>query len=450
MSNGTIIREQLARGAMRARQLVDSTGLSQPTVSRAIAGLGDEVVRIGAGPSIHYALRDASRGLGDVPVYRVDAAGGLRLLGRLIPVHPDGFVMRQEDGAAQHFEGLPWWLLDMRPQGFLGRAYARRHADDLDLPANPNEWNDTQVLRALLRHGENAVGNLLLGDRARQRFLEGALPAPIPPVDRGEAYVRLAEAATRGDQPGSSAGGEQPKFAAYAMTDVGPRHVLVKFSVAEDNPIAERWQDLLLAEHVAAETLRAAGIAAVATRLFDHGGQRFLETERFDREGEMGRHALISLAALDAEFVGAGSGEWPVIVQRLAQAGHVQAQAHGEAAFLHAFGTLIGNTDMHFGNLSFHGDHGRPYTLAPAYDMLPMGFAPRSGGALPESLAEPHITPSVDNETWGRALEVARQYLERLRLVGDAFSERFMPCLAALERHVEVGGSRIARLSQGV
>ena len=34
--------------------------------------------------------------------------------------------------------------------------------------------------------------------------------------------------------------------------------------------------------------------------------QRFLEVIRFDRVGTLGRKALMSLAALDAEFVGAG------------------------------------------------------------------------------------------------------------------------------------------------
>lgn len=45
----------------------------------------------------------------------------------------------------------------------------------------------------------------------------------------------------RGEIPGSSAGGEQPKFTAYAMTPSGARHVIVKFSELDENPITERW-----------------------------------------------------------------------------------------------------------------------------------------------------------------------------------------------------------------
>ena len=50
-------------------------------VSRAITALGDEIVRIGAGRSIQYALRDSVRGLGAIPVYRVSADGALGRLG---------------------------------------------------------------------------------------------------------------------------------------------------------------------------------------------------------------------------------------------------------------------------------------------------------------------------------------------------------------------------------
>jgi hypothetical protein len=410
--------------------------------------MGDEIVRIGSGPSIQYAIRDGSRGIDDVPVYRVDVEGQLLLLGWLIAVQPEGYVMRQEGGIKLHYEGLPWWLYDMLPQGFLGRAYARRHADELGLPTNPQEWNDAHALRALLQHGEATTGNLLLGDRSRERFLNQPAQTPVDDAVRGETYVRLADEATRGELPESSAGGEQPKFVTYAMTPDGPRHVLVKFSVAEQNPVAERWRDLLLAEHIAAETLLAAGVEAVTTQLFDHGGQRFLEAERFDRAGDLGRHALVSLSALDAEFVGMGAGAWPGATLRLSAKGHIQEQAHSGAAFLHAFGTLIGNTDMHFGNLSFLSDHGRPYELAPAYDMLPMGFSPRRSGELPDALPEPSIVSSVDNQLWTRALEVARDYLSKLQAArdGDDFSERFWPCIVALEQHISTASGKIARL----
>ncbi|MDP3874321.1 MAG: type II toxin-antitoxin system HipA family toxin YjjJ [Methyloversatilis sp.] len=440
------IRLRLSGGPLSARQLSESMGISQPTMSRALTDLGDDIVRIGAARSIRYALRDAARGLPDIAIYRVDAEGRIKLLGTLVPVRSEGFVMRQTDGVTLYSEGLPWWLFDMRPQGYLGRAHAARHGAELGLPARLADWSDTHALRALLAHGHDLVGNLLPGDVARDRFLAMPVPAPIPDAEKAETYARLACEAARGDTPGSSAGGEQPKFTAYAMTPGGARHVIVKFSEPENSPVSERWRDLLLAEHVALETLRDAGVPASSTQWIDHGGQRFLQIERFDRIGRLGRRALFSLTALDAEFVGEASVGWPDIAARLAATGHIRPEAAAGAGLLWAFGTLIGNSDMHAGNLSFVAEYGRPYDLAPAYDMTPMTFAPRSGGGLPDAVPEAVIHAGVANETWRQAEALARAYLAGI-MAQNGFSERFRPCIAALERHINSASARIERLA---
>lgn len=440
------IRNQLALGPVTVNQLIDITGLSQSTISRAINALGDEVVRIRDGSSIQYARRDTGRGFGEIPVYRVSTEGTIQQLGLLIPVRPDGFVMiQQPESRTLHSEGIPWWLYDMRPQGYLGRAYAINHAGLLGLPAQLTEWNDTHALRALLAHGHDAVGNLLLGDLARERFLSGSIESPVAVALKPEVYTRLSVEAGRGESPGSSAGGEQPKFLAYAETAAGARHVIVKFSVREDNPVTERWRDLLLAEHLALQVLNAAQISAVRTSVVDFGGQRFLEIERFDRVGDLGRRGLLSLAALDAEFVGLGQG-WAAIAQALAKAKHIEPEAADAVALLQAIGVLIGNTDMHTGNLSFVTEQGRPYQLAPAYDMLPMAFAPKSGGAIPESLPEAQIHAHIAPAAWRKAVEVARGYLAELRRE-SGFSDAFLPCIDALERHIETASAKIARLA---
>jgi hypothetical protein len=439
------LRLRLAGGPLPARVLATALGVSQPTVSRALAGLGDEVVRFGAARSIQYALRDRGRGLPDMAVYRVDAEGRIRRLGMLVPVRPDGFVMQQDDGATLHSDGLPWWLLDMRPQGYLGRAWAARQGAALGLPARLSDWTDTHALRALLAHGHDAVGNLVLGDDARARFLEAPAPVPVPQAEQPATYARLAQEAARGELPGSSAGGEQPKFTTWADTPNGPRPVLVKFSETEAGPVPERWRDLLLAEHLALATLRDTGIAAAASRIIDHGAQRFLEVERFDRVGPLGRRGLLSLAALDAEFTGAAPAGWPTVTQRLAQARIITPEATVGAQLLWAFGTLIGNTDMHTGNLSFLSEHGRPYALAPAYDMTPMAFAPRSSGGFSDTPPAPRLDPGVPHATWRQAQSLAHDYLARLQAT-DGFSARFAPCVAALAEHLEAAAGKIGRL----
>lgn len=439
------IRLLLAQGPTGARVLLERLGVSQPTLSRALAGMGDEVIRLGAARSIQYALRDGRHGLGAMAVYRVSAQGLLKPLGELVPVRPEGFVMQQADGVRHHSPGLPWWLMDMRPQGFLGRAYAARHAQALGLPAGLGEWQDHHVLHALGQHGHDAVGNLLLGERSRERFLASAPPQPLLWEAQGPAYVACAEQACRGELPGSSAGGEQPKFSACVQTPLGPRHVLVKFSLPDANPLTERWRDLLLAEHLALETLREAGVAATRSWVLDHAGQRFLALERFDRVGATGRRGLFSLAALEAEFVGDASAAWPELTRRLARDGHITAEAAEAAALLHAFGTLIGNTDMHHGNLSFTSEHGRPYALAPAYDMLPMGFAPRASGALPAQLPPVTLQARVDNATWRQALDLADQFLARIG-AEQRCSARFACCVDGLAQHLAGAGTQAARL----
>ena len=430
------IRDRLRQGPASARQLVDLLEISQPTISRALAAISDDVVRIGSGRAIQYALRDAGRGTGDVPVYRIAVDGTIRRLGMLIPVCPSGYVMQQENGRCLHSDGLPWWLRDMCPQGFLGRAYAQSHAGALGLPPSLSDWSEAQVVRALTAHGEDVVGNLLLGDVARERFINA--PPPVP-VERS-LYPALAEAAERGDVPGSSAGGEQPKFTAY----IG-RHVIVKFTAAEDNPVAQRWRDLLAAEQLAAEVLAAAGVPASRSTLFDIAGQRFLEIERFDREGALGRRALHSLTSIEAEFVGDASLPWPVLTEKLSAQGVVTREAVAGASLLYAFGVLIGNTDMHNGNLSFIAEHGRPYQLAPAYDMLPMGFAPRSGGSLPDSLPAARLHPSILTETWHQAMAIAEDFIGRMN-GNDRLSEAWAPCAEALRQHLEEARARIGRL----
>ncbi len=444
-SHADTVRAHLSSGPAHTRQLIDSIGISQPTLSRVLAGLGEQVIRIGAARSIQYALRDDGRGVPDLRIYRIDRVGQLQPLGTLVPVRAGGFVMCEEGGRTLHSEGLPWWLFDMRPQGYLGRAYVARHAATLGLPPRLDDWTDTHTLIALLMHGHDAVGNLLLGDLARDRFLAMPLPVPIAENRKATDYAALARLAASGERPGSSAGGEQPKFAACAMTPDGPRHVLVKFSEAEAGPVSERWRDLLLIEHLALETLREAGIAAAPSRIVDAGGQRFLEVERFDRVGDLGRRALFSLAALDAEFVGSGNGRWPSIVRKLADARLVRPQAVRDAELLWAFGTLVGNTDMHNGNLSFIADRGRPYELAPAYDMTAMAFRPTAGGALQDTLAGPVLHADVSHATWRRAHGLAQGFIDRLASAGG-FSARFAPCIAALASHVATAAQHIGRL----
>ncbi|QSI76820.1 HipA domain-containing protein [Niveibacterium microcysteis] len=110
--------------------------------------------------------------------------------------------------------------------------------------------------------------------------------------------------------------------------------VLVKFSSAADNPVARRWASLLVAEHLALQTLAAFGLPASRSSLHEFGGQTFLDVERFDRvpatnaqHPRLGRCGVVSLAALDAAFVGQAHRPRPTITAALSAHGHITPAA---------------------------------------------------------------------------------------------------------------------------
>lgn len=181
------------------------------------------------------------------------------------------------------------------------------------------------------------------------------------------------------------------------------------------------------------------------TEVYDFGSQRFIEIPRFDRVGQLGRIGVFSLRALDAEFVGNTRAPWPVLVNSLVTEGHVHPDAAVGTARLWAFGMLIGNTDMHHGNLSFISSHGRPYHLAPAYDILPMGFAPRTGGAIVNKLRPASLPEVISRDIWQEALGLAENFFV-IASSCERFSANFVPCLEALRHHLDEARSRIARL----
>jgi serine/threonine protein kinase HipA of HipAB toxin-antitoxin module len=134
---------------------------------------------------------------------------------------------------------------------------------------------------------------------------------------------------------------------------------------------------LLLCEFHAHEVLAENGLATAGAHILDAAGRRFLEVPRFDRVGAGGRRGAVSLESLHAAAVaGVARRDWPTAALELFHEGLVDAEAVSAVRRLHAFGELIGNTDMHFGNLTFWLGDTLPFQVAPAYDMLPMLWAP--------------------------------------------------------------------------
>lgn len=366
-------------GVLTSAELQELLGVSQPTVSRALAPLihAGQVQKVGAARSQRYVLPRNVPGVGsEVRVMRIDAQGRPSPFARLVPLEGGAFWVDEADGVSARHDGLPWFLDDMRPQGFMGRTFAHAHPE-LQLGHNPLHWSDDDVLRAMTLYGDDLPGNLIMGEAAFQRF--HTLPTRASRVASAADYPQLAEQAMRGTHPGSSAGGEQPKF----CTITAGRHVIVKFSPAGDAPADQRMRDLLVCEHLALACLREAGLPAAESELVDAGGHTCLEVRRFDRTPDvLGRRGHVSLLALDAAFAGGDLHDWGLAGDRLVAAGWIDPDTATRMACLHWFGRLIGNSDMHFGNLGFHLTDAGPLAIAPAYDMLPMSLAPSRTGAV--------------------------------------------------------------------
>ena len=103
--------------------------------------------------------------------------------------------------------------------------------------------------------------------------------------------------------------------------------------------------------------------------------------------------------------------------------------------WLDVFGQLIGNTDRHFGNLSFLETDEGPLRLAPVYDMLPMAFAP-SGTTIVESPFEPAPPTAETLDVWPDAARHAHGFWTRVvdcAALGDDFRKLASRCREVLE-----------------
>lgn len=369
--------------------------MSPPTLMRAVRAAGPIVVRIGRGRATRYGLRqawpylDTSR----FPLFRITDRGTAEPAGELVTL-----VARQTvwlpGGAVS--TGLPSEVADARPSGFLGRHFAAMHAD-LRLPARPGDWSDHHILTAMARRGEDLPGDLIVGDEsfARWHALE-----PVPRTR--DEYPELAQATIAGHPPGSSAGGEQPKFGVLA----DGRHVLVKFAArgGAGDVVARRWCDLLVLEALALNVISAHGVTAAETSIVDAASHRFLESERFDRVGVRGRRAVMSLAALHDDPADA----WARAAVLLRDAGRLTDDDACRLRWLDAFGALIGNTDRHQYNSVFFAD-GEALRVAPAFDQVPTFYAPLADGQVhARVLALPHASGDT-LDVWDRARRAAHE-----------------------------------------
>ncbi|MFA4875130.1 MAG: type II toxin-antitoxin system HipA family toxin YjjJ [bacterium] len=403
-----IVRSALFSGAKSPRELQVAAGISQPTLSRVISTLRTECIKLGKARATRYALLRDMRGLESrFPVTRIDEQGTPHAFGVLQTLHGGECWWLDAGGRGVLQSRLPWYIENMRPGGFLGRILAEKLSQEFGMQNRPDRWSADDLLFALFHRGENCPGNLIVGNQCLERFLRENDWQEIEPHDRGASYPALAQDVLSGNMPGSSATGEQPKFTCLIGGKV-PREVLVKFSPPANSPAGRRWADLLLCEHLALQVLGEGGIPSARSEIIRSRDRIFLEVERFDRVERRGRIGVATLDVIDAEYFGR-LDTWVDASFRFSDAGLLSRDDAEHLRILSAFGSLIGNTDQHFGNISLFVQDDGKFTLAPAYDVLPMALKPglESVPAIPFS---PTLPRGDVRSSWSSAFELAQRF----------------------------------------
>lgn len=432
------------RGLATSSELQKLTGKSQPTVSRALAGLPAQgVVTLGRGRATRYGLSRPLLGsrLGQQPIWLHNIHGGIQRWGTLTWLAGNQLHVQAEGMEWLLKDTLPWFLAPLRLEGFLGRIRARTTHLGASAGDDPLRWSVEQQLYAAIAQVNDAPGAMTLGDP------EGGNAADPVPTDDHERALRYDEIAANVAEhlpAGSSAAGEQPKFlVTRRIAGAGPtvewESLIVKFTPPRGTPFGERWHDLLHAEAIALRTLGEAGELVALGRVVSSDRRTYLESVRFDRIGRHGRRHVVPLWAVQEAFVSGSTGlRWTSTCDELERQRRLSTEDAHRVRLWRLFGELIGNNDMHAGNLSLWADDpasGR-FSLAPCYDMLPMAYKPEpvreDFGILPLTFSRPVV---FDTAAWAQARELALHFWQQLA-AHEACSENMRAVAAENARRI--------------
>jgi hypothetical protein len=414
--------------------------LSQPTVYRAAQSQSEQILSFGGKRNRKLAAIRNVRGLNSkTPVFTVSQEGEVEPVGDVIALYPHAFALVVDDPEAtpRLYPGLPSFLNDARPRGFLGAAFARKHPE-LKFPPRAEDWNADHVLEVIARRGEDLSGNVLVGSESFERLqvLHHTPPELVSPDEPAARYEQYAEEAMKGNPRGTALAGDQPKFGAILGTaPPDARHVMVKFSPLGNGFAARRGRDLLICEALTLEALKEFGLDTAEARVIDGGDRLFLELTRFDRVGLRGRKRLLSLAALDAGRTTNARTTWPITATMLEHEGRISDDDLSRIRELECFARMIGNEDRTPDNLSFLWRRGDPMaSLAPAYDMVPTLYAPNANGEdTHREFTMPTFDPSLMH-AWRTMQPAALRFWERV--LEDARISPEFKVIAAWNRKV--------------
>jgi hypothetical protein len=131
----------------------------------------------------------------------------------------------------------------------------------------------------------------------------------------------------------------------------------------------------------------------------------------------------VSLAAVHHD----AADSWARAAVLLKNAGRLAEEDARRLRWLDAFGAFIANTDRHQHNIVFFPE-GSALRLAPAFDQVPMLFAPSADGRVPSrSYPVPHATADT-LDVWDDARLAAREFWERASDDGRASADARSLC----------------------
>lgn len=117
---------------------------------------------------------------------------------------------------------------------------------------------------------------------------------------------------------------------------------------------------------------------------------------------------------------------WTTVARELGRLGQLAREDIATVEILDLYGSLIGNTDKHHGNIAVAWTFDKPHHLLDAYAMLPMLYRPNAHGEIVARAWVPHLGAKLElrylPQCYRMAVEFWGDVLDNL-LVSDAFKQ---------------------------
>ena len=307
---------------------------------------------------------------------------GIDLAPETMPVHGGPKVWAFPD-LDDSFRGLPGLIADALPDDF-GNALI-----DAWLGQHGRARSSITVLDRLAYMGRRGMGALEFQPEGGPSIADPAAPLAMRElVEEARKLVQgsfaQADAAATLQhliRVGTSAGGAKAKavVAWNPQTNeirsgqfdaaTGFEHWLVKFDGIDREAALGSGSSGGRMEYAYHLMATAAGIAMSPCRLLEEGGRAHFMTKRFDREGNVKHHVQTLNALSHLSYRTATTHAYEQLFLAIRESLGLDDHAMMEAFGRMAFNVAARNHDDHTKNVAFLLSRGKPWRLAPAYDL---------------------------------------------------------------------------------